>query len=324
VISVGNLSVGGSGKTPLVGHLASLLREAGEYPAVLSRGYRREQADAGVVVVRDAEGMLADLARAGDEPSLLARLLPGCAVLVGQDRHLAGVLAESRLGCTVHVLDDGFQHHRLERDLDCVIVTEDDVTTGLMMPSGRLREPVEALADADVIFTDAAAVPVVTSVAVSLGIAGHHVLPVGRHLGVPRLVEPWGAPPRQPRSAPVLAVAAIAGPGRFFDALRVAGWNVVETLAFADHHPFDRADIERMHAAARQCGAALILTTEKDMIRLLPSRPLPLPVAWVPLEVSWPAEQVRDIVEVRLAEARRTRRGHEIAWRWPASGSVTS
>ena len=155
------------------------------------------------------------------------------------------------------------------------------------------------------IFTDAAAVPVVTAVAVSLGIAGHTCCRWGGISGCRGSSSP-GARRRVSRAAPPSWPSpAIAGPGRFFDALRADGWNVVETLAFADHHPFDRADIERMHAAARQCGAALILTTEKDMMRLLPSRPLPLPVAWVPLDVSWPAEQVRDIVEARLAEARR-------------------
>ncbi len=323
VISIGNLAVGGRGKTPLVAQMARLLASMGERPSILTRGYARRDTRRDLVVVHDGVRLCADLDAAGDEPLMLARALGTIPVVVGADRALAAVVAEARLGCTVHVLDDGFQHHRLERDLDCVVVTEEDVATGRMMPSGRLREPVEALADADVIFTDAAAVPVVTLVAVSLGIAAHHVLPVGRHLGVPRLVEPWGAPPRQPRSAPVLAMAGIAGPERFFAALRADGWNVAETLAFADHHRFDRADIGRMDAAARRSGATLILTTEKDMMRLLPSRPLPLPVAWVPLEVSWPTEQVREILAARLAEARREP-GGEGVWRWPVSGNVPS
>ena len=323
VISIGNIAVGGRGKTPLVAEMARLLVSMGERPAILTRGYARRDPRRDLVVVHDGTRLRADLDVAGDEPLMLARALGTVPVIVAADRVLAAAVAESRLGCTVHVLDDGFQHHRLERDLDCVIVTEEDVSTGMMMPAGRLREPVEALADADVLFTDAVAVPAVTAVAVSSGIAGHHVLAVERHLGVPRLVEPWGAPPRQPRSAPVLAMAAIAGPQRFFDDLRADGWNVVETLAFGDHHRFAGSDLERMDAVARQCGATLVLTTEKDVMRLLPLRPLPLPVAWVPLEVSWPAEQVCEIVAARLADARRARR-HDIAWHWPAAGRVAS
>ena len=110
VISVGNLAVGGRGKTPTAATIARLLIEMGETPAVLSRGYGRREADDGVVVVRDPGGIRADVARSGDEPFMLARQLPGASVLVSADRYLAGCLAEHHFGATVHVLDDGFQH----------------------------------------------------------------------------------------------------------------------------------------------------------------------------------------------------------------------
>ena len=323
VISVGNLAVGGRGKTPLVAALARLLVEMGERPAILTRGYARRDRRRDLLVVHDGVRLHADVEAAGDEPLMLARSLGDVAVVVAADRVLAAVVAESRLGCTVHLLDDGFQHHRLERDLDCVVVTEDDVTRGAMMPSGRLREPLVALADADVVFTDAEALPTVTECAVSLGIPAHHVLGIARDLGVPRLAEPWATPPRVPRSAPVVAMAGIAGPARFFDALTAGGWNVVETIAFDDHHWFSRHDVARMAAVAARHGAALILTTEKDMMRLLPWRPLPLPVAWVPLELSWPAAQVREILAERLAEVRRERSG-EPNWPVVAPGRTTS
>jgi tetraacyldisaccharide 4'-kinase len=154
VVSIGNLSVGGSGKTPLVAFVASLLRDLGERPAVLSRGYARQRAEDGVVVVSDGRSLCADVDRAGDEPMWLARALPGVAVLVAADRHLAGALAESRLGATVHVLDDGFQHHGLARDVDLVVVSAADLAD-VTLPAGRLREPLEALARADALVVPA-------------------------------------------------------------------------------------------------------------------------------------------------------------------------
>ena len=127
----------------------------GERPAILSRGYGRRDAADGVVVVRDPGGIRSDLDRAGDEPLMLARQLEGVAVLVCPDRHLAGRLAEHHFGCTVHVLDDGFQHFALRRDADIVVVTREDLPPPDVdrppktLPTGRLREPIDVLAAAD-------------------------------------------------------------------------------------------------------------------------------------------------------------------------------
>jgi tetraacyldisaccharide 4'-kinase len=283
VISVGSIAAGGSGKTPLAAHVAGLLRDAGERPAILSRGYAREQHEDGVVVVSDGTTLRADLPRSGDEPLLLALALPGVAVLVCPDRHLAGCLAESRLGCTVHVLDDGFQHHALRRDVEIVVVSAADLRHGRVLPAGRLREPVEVLRHAHALLAPAADVDDVTGTAVALGVP--RVFGVTRSLGVPRLVEPWGHPPRVPRSGAVMAVAATARPRDFFDELAAQGWNLVSTRAFPDHHPFSRDDLAQVDREARASGAALVLTTEKDLMRLLPWRPLPFPAAWVPLKV---------------------------------------
>jgi tetraacyldisaccharide 4'-kinase len=283
VVSVGALSAGGSGKTPVAASLARLLLESGERPAILSRGYARTVDEDGVVVVSDGRSLRADLARSGDEPLLLARSLPGVAVLACPDRYLAGCLAESRLGCTVHVLDDGFQHHALARDVDLVIVSAEDVERGRVIPAGRLRESLETLARADAILAPAADVHQVTARVAA--VQGPRVFGMSRSAGVPRLVEPWGHPPRVPRSAPVMAVAAIARPDAFFDDLDMQGWQVIARRAFADHHPFGLTDVRQMAAEARASGAALIVTTEKDVMRLLPWRPLPFPVAWIPMRV---------------------------------------
>jgi tetraacyldisaccharide 4'-kinase len=150
VISVGNLSVGGSGKTPVVAALASLLLQRGERPVILTRGYGRREATEGVLVVSDGQRVLEPVARSGDEPQLLARTLSGVPVLVCADRYIAGLFAERHFGVTVSILDDGFQHVQLERDIDLLIVPAADLDDRVL-PSGRLREPLSAAHFADAV-----------------------------------------------------------------------------------------------------------------------------------------------------------------------------
>lgn len=268
VISVGNLAVGGRGKTPMVATIARLLLEMGERPAILSRGYARRIAVDGVVVVRDASGIRADLDRGGDEPLMLARQLPGVAVLTAPDRYLAGRLAEHRLDVTVHVVDDGFQHLQLERDVDIVLVSSEDVRRPRTLPSGRLREPLDTLIVADAILA------VDREVRVDTGAADIPVFRTTRRLGEPDAIG---------RDAPVFAVAAVASPARFFDDLRAAGWQVCGTAAFRDHLRYSARGAAGIFERARGEGAAAVLTTEKDLVRLLPFRPFPMRLGAVPL-----------------------------------------
>lgn len=288
VVSVGNLAVGGRGKTPLAASIARILRDAGERPAILSRGYGRTRPEDGVVVVRDAHGMRADLPRAGDEPLMLARQLPGVCVLSCPDRYLAGRLAEHSLGATVHVLDDGFQHLQLDRDVDLVIVAREDIERPLPLPHGRLREPLDTLVAADAILT-------ADGVAVDAG----PEVPV---FGLRRTGS--FTPPPALAQAPVVAAAGIANPPRFFDDLRQGGWQVAETMAFPDHHPYAERDVARIEAAVRRTRAAALVTTEKDHVRLLPFRPLGFAVVPVgivldpePLDRfrAWLADQLRSV-----------------------------
>jgi tetraacyldisaccharide 4'-kinase len=148
VVSIGNLRVGGSGKTPMVEYIARLLLEHGQRPAILTRGYGRRDPRDGVTVVSDGTRVLAGLDDAGDEPLMLARALPGVRVLVGSDRYLSGLFAERRLDATVHLLDDGFQHLELARDVDLLLVAEDDLQDQ-PLPAGRLRERISAAKAAD-------------------------------------------------------------------------------------------------------------------------------------------------------------------------------
>ena len=124
VISIGNLTVGGSGKTPLAAEIARMLLEMGERPAILSRGYARRTPAEGVIVVSDGKRIQSDVDHSGDEPFMLAQMVPNAAVLVSPSRYVAGRIAESRLGCTVHILDDGFQHFDLMRDIDLLVAPE--------------------------------------------------------------------------------------------------------------------------------------------------------------------------------------------------------
>ena len=279
MISIGNLAAGGRAKTPMAALVAERLRASGERPSILSRGYGRRDAADGVVVVRDPGGIRADLDRSGDEPLMLARRLDGVAVLASSSRYLAGRLAEHHFGCTVHVLDDGFQHFDLHRDADLVLIASDDLTNGRTLPRGRLREPIDAASAADAfVALDGAEVAALS--------AGRPFWRAHRKLG--------GVP--HGRS---LAVAGIADPRGFFDAVRAAGGLVAREMAFPDHFRYSRANLDRIAAEARDAGAGVVVTTEKDFVRLLPFRPFPVPIVAVPMTIEI---DNRDTFDAWLAE----------------------
>jgi len=262
VISVGNLVVGGSGKTPVVEALARMLREMGERPAILSRGYARKRSDEGVIVVSDPERVLEPVERSGDEPQMLARALPGTPVLVSSDRYLAGRLAEQRFGCTVCILDDGFQHLQLARTIDVLLVSPADLDERVL-PSGRLREGLDAARDADALIVsgtsdDAARVSSVLCVTTAFRVEAT--------FGALRPLGEGEAP--VPAGARVVAVAGIARPERFFRAVRAQGWNVVAELRYSDHHWYTPKDLAQINNVAQEARARAVVTTEKDAVRI--------------------------------------------------------
>ena len=294
VVSVGNLVVGGSGKTPVAALVARILLQDGERPAILSRGYARRERLDGVVVVSDGHDVLEPASRAGDEPFMLATALPGVPVLVCEDRYLAGQLAHRRFGTTVSILDDGFQHLQLARDVDLLLVSPADLDE-MVLPAGRLREPLAAAMAAHALVVPGSAEDA-ERVSALLGVGHWFALQV-------RNQEPASA--TLTREKPVVAVAGIARPQRFFQALAGDGWDVAGRIAFPDHHWFTAADLARVDAAAGAARAAAVLTTEKDFARLagLPSTRVP----WVavPLHAAIePAGQFRDWLRQRIAAAR--------------------
>ena len=303
VVSVGALSVGGSGKTPVVVHLAELLSGMNERPAILSRGYGRRRTLDGVVVVRAAadDAVRAELDTAGDEPLMLARRVSGVSVLVCADRHAAGVLAERRLGATVHVLDDGFQHLVLDRDVDLLVVGAHDLDDPRTLPGGRLRERPATARAADALLVETGSADEARLVAAQFGVGeGFHFT---RRLGAPRDAV-TGALSEPSAGESVLVVAGIARPEAFADGLRATGYTVADVMRFRDHHPYTARDLVAIAARTRPLGATRVLTTEKDLVRLLPHAPFDPALAWVPLSVTIePAERFQAWLRDRLAAA---------------------
>ena len=309
VISVGNLSVGGTGKSPVVAAIANWLVAQGERPSILSRGYARADTPDGVVVVSDGTRELAAIDRAGDEPLMLARQVRGAVVCVSPDRHLAGTLAERRFGCTVHLLDDGFQHLELARDLDILVTTVGEIAQGRVLPLGRLREPIDAASRAHVLVVSGATAGAASAEAWALGIS--QSCAALRSLGAPIAIKREGA--NGTRESPlvgrddeglgkVLAVTGIANPQRFADSLKGAAWPVADLLAFRDHHQFTMSDISKIAAKLRETGAAAVFTTDKDAVRFEALAPLPFPLFRVPLSVEFdPPEVVFESVRAVLA-----------------------
>jgi tetraacyldisaccharide 4'-kinase len=292
VVSVGNLAMGGRGKTPVVAHLARTLLSAGYRPAILSRGYAARQTIEGAVIVSDGTHLGADVHRSGDEPLMLARSLPGAIVIVSRDRALAGTIAERVLDADVHILDDGFQHRRLARDIDVVIVAPEDLTAR-RLPFGPLRETARALRRADIVLIENGSN---RDTSPDLKVRRFNptvpIFSIRRRLGSPVELEADG--PSVATGARVLAVAGISEPERFARALREVGWDVAGVMGFRDHHPYGPADLARIRTAVSETGASAVLTTEKDAVRMLPLRPFSMPIAAVPLRIEITPQEAFD------------------------------
>jgi tetraacyldisaccharide 4'-kinase len=274
VISVGNLTLGGTGKTPLVAALAAFLRDQGLGVAILTRGYGRRGRDR--EVLRSEAGELPPDAadRCGDEPALLARAVPGVAVVVDADRYAAGSWAERELDPDVFVLDDGFQHLRLARDLDIVVGDATDPFGGYALPPlGRLREPVAALRRADAVVVTRADRPFDREhlARVARGFVGADV-PI--FYADHRIVDLRPLPGGEPRPPETLGgcragiLTAIGNPAVFLGDLERAGVEVVAEALHPDHHAFAQRDVDAAVALARAAGAAALVTTEKDAVKL--------------------------------------------------------
>jgi tetraacyldisaccharide 4'-kinase len=257
VVSVGNLSVGGSGKTPFVIMLGGLLTTRGITFDVLSRGYGRRTR--GVALV-DSNGSAEEF---GDEPLLIARKL-NVPVIVGGDRYKAGLFAESKFGPQIHLLDDGFQHRNLVRDFDIVLVSPED-SHDRLLPAGRLREPLASLRRADAI--------------VLTNGTSRELPPLDGRLiwQIRRGISPKNLPDR-----PVV-FCGIARPKSFVSQLRDAGIKPAAESFFRDHQAYTEQDIQRLLKLREQTSANGFVTTEKDAINLGRFRTALEPLSIVPV-----------------------------------------
>jgi len=245
VISVGNLSTGGSGKTPFVILLGELLKARGIPFDVLSRGYGRKTRDALIV---NPGGLPRDF---GDEPLLIARRL-NVPVVVDESRYEAGQLAEAKVGPQIHLLDDGFQHRRLARDFDIVLVTPDDARDRLL-PAGRLREPLRSLQRADAVVLTSGAAPE------AFPLAGKIVWRLRRGIVSPGELNTPARP---------VVFCGIARPQNFVLQLRAAGIDPVAQASFRDHHAYTEKDIRDLLQLRQRSEAGGFITTEKDAVNL--------------------------------------------------------
>lgn len=264
VVSVGNLTVGGTGKTPMVVLVARLLMARGKRVAVISRGYGGAL-EGETRIVSDGLKVLLTAAEAGDEPVHLATMVPGLMTVIGTDRHAAGLLAQERLNPDVFILDDGFQHLRLHRDLNILLMDcRAPLGNGHMLPAGLLREPPSALKRADLaVYTRCAGVETPML---------HGAIPSCRAAHTLAGVELFPGGERQPfeslRGRKGVAFAGIADPGTFFASLRAEGVDLAATVSFGDHCPYGEPEVARIVEACRMAGADYLITTGKDAVKL--------------------------------------------------------
>ena len=289
VISVGNLTVGGTGKTPMVMDLASCLQQQNHKVAIVSRGYKR-QSESRVTVVSDGVSVLCNVQEAGDEPFMMAKQLKGVPVVVGKDRFEAGCTAINLFQPDIIILDDAFQHQRLERDLNLVLLdAQAPFGNGFLLPRGPLREPVSSIRRADAIVFTRCRATSPTSHHDFSRIMNSQAIFRAFHRPVIRCVLPpmhpvdGDAPVQPPDDEPhplsgrkIFAFSGLARNDTFWASIRELGGQILGKTAFEDHYVYNAKDIGTIVRSAKKVGCNSIVTTEKDYVRLPEETALPM------------------------------------------------
>jgi len=264
VISVGNITVGGTGKTPLTILIAELLTKKGKRVVILSRGYGRK--GSGIALVSDMDGVMLGPDEAGDEPYLMAKRLPGVPVIVGADRVASGRYATDLFKPDFVILDDGFQRLNLKHDLNILLVDgAEGFGNGYLLPRGILREPVEKIDRADAALVKGAVLERRASDELT-----RHFIPSLHFTYRPSYAYELATGTRKAidylKGRSAVAVAGVANPDSFFSTLEEIGVPIARKLVFPDHHDYPTADLELIKAEASR--ASMVITTEKDGVKL--------------------------------------------------------
>lgn len=308
VISVGNVVAGGTGKTPAVAAIAKLLENKGFQVAILLRGYKRHSSEE-ITVVSDGENRLCSREESGDEADMLARQLSNIPIIVGKQRYLTGKAAIDRFKSDIVILDDGFQHRQLARDVNILTI---DATqpygTGALLPIGTLREPISALKRADIILlthTDVVGTNIANLKTELNRLAPN--IPILESVHQPTSLY-WLNQPDGHRTMPIknltgkrlLAVCGIGNPDAFVTTLEKSNPEVVELFAFPDHHVYTESDLQLIEHQMQQCDADWVITTQKDEQKLVPlSTELPIVVLAIELVITEGEAILMDALQIQ-------------------------
>jgi tetraacyldisaccharide 4'-kinase len=292
VISVGNIVMGGTGKTPLVHYIAQLLHQKKKKPAILSRGYKGT-ATGKINVVSDGINILMDADHAGDEPRLLAEKLPETPVITGKKRSVTGRFAIDSYGADHLILDDGFQHMSLKRDLDLVLFNAQKLLgNGRVLPGGDLREPLSALKRADAFIISGLDTPLDDKVGEFIkflnNLFPHKPVFTGSYLPDETISRIHAGKNDtlsllEGSKIPVYGFCGIAQPESFHNILKKSNMNLVGFQSFEDHHTYSLDDIRSLHNNGLSSGAQGMITTEKDMVKIRDLFPWDFPLLTLPI-----------------------------------------
>ncbi|NNE99118.1 MAG: tetraacyldisaccharide 4'-kinase [Pyrinomonadaceae bacterium] len=276
VISVGNITVGGTGKTPLVGLIAEILAESGEKVCVISRGYKRANPKQRVLV-SDGNEVLADVQNSGDEPFELACALLGKSIVIADaDRIAAGKWAIEKFKVTRIVLDDAFQHRKISRDLNIVTVdATNPFGNEMTLPSGILREPIENLERADLFVitrSNLANDPASVEERIRAFNGSAPVIwcenRISKVTDLAEMSSGTNSAPESLKDRSLFGFCAIGNPNSFFQQLKMDGFNLAETKSFSDHHSYNQRDVDMLGERAKQKNCDAFITTVKDAVKL--------------------------------------------------------
>jgi len=319
VISLGNITVGGTGKTPTAQRLARDIRDMGYRVVILNRGYRAKWKGE-VGVVSDGEKLYMSAAEAGDEAFLMAKKLPNVPVLIGPERAITGRYAVEHFQAEVAILDDGYQHWQLVRDLDILLIDAINLFgNGYILPRGTLREPVSHLDRADVCLltkVDQAAEGACEQIRTTIGESNNHALVV-ESIHLPRCfieIGDWyktiandGLDVDYMKGKKIMAISAIGNPASFEQTIHDIGAVIVESLRFPDHHDYTKEEIFDALSQAQELGAEAIIITEKDAVKIPSSiiaaeRLIPIYVISIDVTFQKGSDELHDLLRKSLAE----------------------